>query len=138
MFPFGTMLSVPSNARTIVTRSVSASTVPATGSADVWSSTVSPTSYWFSARMKNPESVSRTIVCAPNPSATPAIPAVASSGPRFTPIDVRIISTTTLQTTIWNVLSSRFATVARRRACRSFSRSVPSASSAARSSSRRT
>jgi hypothetical protein len=30
MFPFGTMLSVPSNARTVVIRSVSASTVPAT------------------------------------------------------------------------------------------------------------
>src|SRR3712207_8684298 len=40
--------------------------------------------------MKNPDRVSRTMLCAPNPSATPATPALASSGARFT---FRLLST---------------------------------------------
>ena len=47
-------------------------------------STMSPTPNWFSSRMKNPVSVSLTMLCAPNPSATPAIPALAMNGARGT------------------------------------------------------
>ena len=46
--------------------------------------------------MKNPESVSFTMFCAPKPSATPATPALASSGPRLklnSPSTIRIAST---------------------------------------------
>ena len=50
------------DARTIVIRKISASTVPATRFAVVCSSTVSPTSYWFSAD-EEPRAC-RTIVCA--------------------------------------------------------------------------
>src|ERR671919_1727112 len=84
MLPFGMMCSVPSKSRSVVTRSVSDSTLPDTGFAVVRTSTTSATPNWFSSRMKNPDSVSRTIDCAPKPSATPAIPALAKNGPSGT------------------------------------------------------
>ena len=80
MLPFGTMCRVPSYARSAVARSVSHSTRPRIGFAGVRISTVSPTPNWFSSRMKNPVSVSFTMLCAPNPSATPTIPALAMNG----------------------------------------------------------
>ena len=85
MFPFGTRCSVPSKSRSVVTRRVSASTLPLTGAGRrLQLRSTSPTPNWFSSRMKNPESVSRTIDCAPNPSATPATPALAKNGPSGT------------------------------------------------------
>ena len=83
--PFGTVLSVPSYCRTIVTRSVSPSTVPVTGPPSVCRSSTSPTSNCPSSAMNSPANVSFTTVCAPNPSATPAIPALANNGPSGTP-----------------------------------------------------
>jgi hypothetical protein len=84
MLPFGTTCNVPSYARRAVARKVNHSTRPITGLAVVRTSTVSPTPNWFSSRMKKPLRPSFTMLCAPNPRATPAIPALAISGARLT------------------------------------------------------
>ncbi len=60
--------------------------------------TVSPTSYWFSNKMKNPANRSRTRVCAAKPIAIPAMPAVASSGATGTPNSSGIITTAVIHT----------------------------------------
>ena len=59
---------------------------------------MSPTPYWSSRVMKIPARKSRTRFCAPNASATPAIPAEASSGATSMPSSARI-STAAMLTT---------------------------------------
>jgi hypothetical protein len=76
---FGTTYSVPSKPRTLVFRSVIASTKPET----LATVTTSPTLYWSSIRNSVPLRTSLTIVCAASPMATPAIPAEVSSGARL-------------------------------------------------------
>ena len=46
---------------------------------------MSPTPYWSSSSMNRPAIRSLTRLCAPKPSATPTMPALASSGPRLKP-----------------------------------------------------
>ena len=53
-----------------------------------------------------PERKSLTIDCAPNPTATPTIPAPAISGPRFIPISPSEIKTATVQITKLAILES--------------------------------
>ena len=79
------MLSEPSYWRSEVVRRLSRSIVPETVSVSVVRSTMSPTSYCASRKMNIPLIVSFTRVCAPNPSATPMIPADAISGAMLTP-----------------------------------------------------
>ena len=62
-------------------------------------STESPTPYWSSTSMNIPDKKSLTIDWAPNPTATPTIPAPAISGPRFIPISPSEMSTATVQIT---------------------------------------
>jgi hypothetical protein len=54
-------------------------------------STMSPTPYWSSTRMKIPARKSFTRLWAPKPMATPARPAPAMSGPRLMPSSPRIV-----------------------------------------------
>ena len=54
---------------------------------------VSPTPYWSSSSMNRPAIRSLTRVCAPKPSATPAMPALASRGARSKLNSSRIIRT---------------------------------------------
>ena len=56
--------------------------------------------------MNMPERKSLTIDCAPNPTATPTIPAPAISGPRFIPISPSEIKTATVQITKLAILES--------------------------------
>ena len=58
---------------------------------------MSPTPNWSSIRMKTPERKSRTSDCEPKPSATPRIPAPASSGPSSIPTSPRIMKPATAQ-----------------------------------------
>ena len=55
-------------------------------------SMMSPTPYWSSTRMKIPARKSFTRLWAPKPSATPAMPAPAMSGPRLMPSSPRTVS----------------------------------------------
>ena len=79
--------------RSRVVRSVTASTVPVASP----TSMMSPTPYWSSTSMKMPDRKSLTRLWAPKPMATPAMPAPAMSGPRFTPSSPRIIVTAIVQ-----------------------------------------
>ena len=79
---------VPFTSRMLVVRSVTASTDPVTPRApstvlatSIWS----PTPNWSSISRKTPPRKSRTIDCAPKPSATPTIPAPAIRGPTLAP-----------------------------------------------------
>ena len=87
--PLRTNHRVPLPSRTLVTRSATSSTVPVTSP----KSTVSPTPYWSSSSMNVPDRKSFTRLCAPKPSATPAMPAEARNGAMFTPSSVRTRST---------------------------------------------
>jgi hypothetical protein len=91
--PFGTCQTVPSTDRTRVVRRLTTSTTPVASPR----STVSPTPYWSSTRMKMPDRKSRTRLCEPNPSATPMIPAPAMSGPRLMPNSPRTMKMATVQ-----------------------------------------
>ena len=67
---------------------------------------MSPTPNWSSVTRKIPDRKSLTSVWAPNPSATPTTPALASSGLMFRPISVSTASSATLNTTTVVVLRS--------------------------------
>ncbi len=71
--PFGTCHTTPSTSRSRVVRRLTPSTVPLATPA----STTSPTPNWSSISMNMPERKSFTSDCAPNPSATPTMPAPA-------------------------------------------------------------
>ena len=73
IFRLGMKWSVPSNPRICVVRIPTVEIRPVT----VPTSTESPTSNWFSNKMKNPLTTSDKKPCAPKPSATPASPAPA-------------------------------------------------------------
>src|SRR5207237_30817 len=72
-------------------------------------------SYCRSSTMKSPEIVSRTRVCAPNPSATPAMPALRTSGPRLTLNPRRIVSPTISQAITTTIPPASETTVVSRR-----------------------
>ncbi len=75
--------------------------------------------------MKNPLMTSRTTVCAPKPTARPAIPAPVSTGVMFTPNSLRTISTAEpVIATVENLLTSD-PSVRARLARSSASRVVP-------------
>ncbi|CFS43022.1 Uncharacterised protein [Mycobacterium tuberculosis] len=86
MFPLGTVNTSPSLERSLVTRSVTSSTVPAAFSGDptMLSSTKSPNPYCFSTMMKNPASRSCTRRWAPKPSAAPSTAAGPTNAPTGT------------------------------------------------------
>ena len=88
--PLGTCHTVPSTSRRRVVRRLTPSTRPEASP----TSTMSPTPNWSSTSMKMPERKSFTRLWAPKPSATPAIPAPAMSGPSWTPNSPRTTSTT--------------------------------------------
>ncbi len=121
--PLRTNHSVPLPSRTFVTRSATSSTVPVTSP----KSTVSPTPYWSSRSMNVPERKSFTRLCAPKPSATPAMPADARNGAMFTPSSVRTMSTIVAPMTMFAVERSTEPTVrarwARRALASGFARS---------------
>ena len=75
--PLRTYQVTPFASRSRVIRRVTSSTVPIASPVSM----TSPTPYWSSMIMKTPERKSLTRLCAPKPSATPATPADASSGP---------------------------------------------------------
>src|SRR4051794_21475758 len=85
--PLRTYQTVPLTSRIVVIRRPTASTVPDASP----TSTTSPTPYWSSSIMNTPERKSFTTFWAPNPMATPRMPAEASTGARFTPSSARII-----------------------------------------------
>ena len=87
--------STPRPSRIVVIRSPTDSTVPLASP----TSTTSPTPYWSSMSMKMPDRKSRTRFCAPNPTATPTMPAPAMSGPRLRPSSDRAISVAMLR--VW-------------------------------------
>ena len=87
--PLGMCHIVPLTSRTLVVRRVTCSTVPLASPASM----MSPTPYWSSMSMKMPERKSLTRDWAPKPMATPAMPAPAMSGPRFTPSSPSIMTT---------------------------------------------
>ena len=87
--PFGMCQTTPSTSRSRVVRRLTPSTVPVATPA----STTSPTPNWSSMSMNMPERKSRTSDCAPNPRATPAMPAPAIRGARLMPSASRIVST---------------------------------------------
>ena len=74
--PLRTYQTVPLTSRSRVTRRLTASTVPLASP----TSTTSPTPYWSSKIMKMPDRKSLTRLCAPKPSATPRMPALAMIG----------------------------------------------------------
>ncbi len=76
--------------------------------------------------MKIPLMVSRTRVWAPKPSATPAMPALAISGPMLTPVHVRIDTRTTNQTITMAVVAARLTMVTWRRSLRALGSSPAS------------
>src|SRR5918997_1692154 len=78
--------TVPLTSRRRVVRRVMASTVPVVSPASM----MSPTPNWSSTSMKMPARKSLTRLWAPKPIATPAMPAPAMRGPRFTPSSARI------------------------------------------------
>jgi hypothetical protein len=121
--PLGTVDNVPSYCRTDVVRRLRRSIVPDTVPADVVRSTVSPTSYCPSRKMNRPLNESRTIDCAPNPSAIPTIPADATIGVMSTPRSFNRVNRNTNQTTTITTPDTSPITVATRR------RRRPSASS---------
>ena len=89
--------------------------MPETSPPSVSRSTTSPMSYCRSSTMKSPEIVSRTRVCAPNPSATPAMPALRTSGPRLTLNPRRIVSPTISQAITTTIPPASETTVVSRR-----------------------
>ena len=123
--PFGIVESVPSYCRTAVVRRLSVSIVPDTVPEEMVRSTVSPTSNCPSMKMNNPDSESRTIVCAPNPSAIPAIPAEAMIGVISTPRSFSRVSRNTNQAITTMIPDSSPITVATRRRRRLSASSPP-------------
>ena len=109
--PLRTYQTIPLESRSRVTRRPTASTVPVVPSPV---STRSPTPYWSSRIRKMPDKKSLTSVCAPKPSATPTMPALASSGPIGRPMTSRIISSATPMTTPVMTLRSTDAMVSAR------------------------
>ena len=85
--PLRTYQTVPFVSRSVVIRRPTASTLPTASPV----STTSPTPYWSSSIMNTPDRKSFTRFWAPNPIATPTMPADARIGPRFTPSSPRII-----------------------------------------------
>src|SRR5213080_3541648 len=105
-------------------RRLSPSTVPETSPPSVSRSTTSPMSYCRSSTMKSPEIVSRTSVWAPNPSATPTMPALKTSGPRLTLNPRRTVRPTISHATTTTIPPASETTVVKRRRRRP-SRSSP-------------
>ena len=100
--PFGTCQTVPFTSRIVVVRSETASTVPVTGPTSI----TSPTPNWSSMSMNSPDMKSLTMVCEPKPTATPTMPAPASSGPILMSNTPRIIRPATPQATAEMMLES--------------------------------
>ena len=109
--PLGTKNTVPSMARSRVTRNVMSSTVPVAASPRA---TTSPTPYWSSMRMKRPDRKSFTRLWAPKPMASPAIPAPANSGARSTPSSPSTMNSAMASTTPRTTLAATSPTVSAR------------------------
>jgi hypothetical protein len=93
--PFGRYQTVPSTARSRVTRRLTSSTVPRVSPTAM----ASPTPYWSSAMMKKPDKKSRTRLWAPNPRAAPMTVAPARMGVRLIPSAPRIMRPAMVHTT---------------------------------------
>ncbi len=114
MIPLGMCQTLPSRSRMRVIRRLMPSTVPEAGPASM----TSPTPYWSSMSMKMPDKKSRTRFWAPNPTATPTIPAPAKSGPNWNPSSPNAIRTATVQMTNAATLPRSAPTVSARRVAR--------------------
>ena len=128
MVPFGMCHTVPCTSRIRVVRNVMASTVPVAGPASM----MSPTPNWSSTSMKMPARKSFTRLWAPKPMATPAMPAPAMSGPRFTPSSPRMMVTAIVQMTALAMPRNTVPSVRARAAERSESEPLSSTAAGAR------
>ncbi len=130
-----TYQTVPLPSRSVVIRRPTASTSPdATPT-----STMSPTPYWSSSSMNIPDRKSRTRFCAPNPTASPTIPAEARIGDRLMLNSASTITAATVPMTTEAIERSTEPMVRARCALRSAALTPPSRPSAgARLTSRET
>src|SRR5918993_848358 len=116
--PLRTYQVTPFASRRRVIRRVTSSTVPIPSPA----STTSPTPYWSSRIMEMRARKSLTRLGAPKPSAPPATPADARSGPRGMPTSAMTVRTVRVTTTRVTMLRSSDAMVSTRCRCRSLAR----------------
>ena len=121
----GITCMTPARSRSTTTRSVILSTTPAFPAA----STTSPMANWFSKRMKNPEMMSFTRLCAPNETASPRMPAPARMGAMLMKT-LNVSRSATAKTTIRPTLRSSWEIVLPRRSRRVVTASSPSSTAA--------
>ena len=107
MWPFGMMCSTPLKSRSVTARSVMRSTVPLLPAASI----TSPTTNWFSNRMKNPARKSLTMLWAPKETARLRMPKPVSRVLMLTKMTWRVSRIPTTRTTRRPTLRTRSAMV---------------------------